>query len=60
LTYKVPNPKSPAFPVTAIRLNRRHPEVAAALEDEEGATSEFAPLAIKGEPLSATVLRERR
>lgn len=60
LTYKVPNPKTPAFPVTAVRLNRQHPEVSAVLRDEGADASSFTPIDIKGEPLSATVLRERR
>ncbi len=60
LTYKVPNPKNPAFPVTAVRLNRHHPQVSAALRDEGGDTSGFTPVEIKGELLSTTVLRERR
>lgn len=60
LTYKVPNPKTPAFPVTAVRLNRQHPEVSAVLRDEGADASSFAPIGIKGEPLSTTVLRERR
>lgn len=60
LTYKVPNPKAPAFPVTAVRLNRQHHDVAAVLRDEGTDASSFTPIDIKGEPLSATVLRERR
>lgn len=60
LTYKVPNPKTPAFPVTAVRLNRQHPEVSAVLREEGADPSSFTPIDIKGEPLSATVLRERR
>ena len=60
LTHKVPNPKTPAFPVTAIRLNRRHPEVVAALGEGDVAADSFEPVEIHGEPLSATVLRERR
>lgn len=59
LTSKVPNPKSPQFPVTAIRLNRLMPEVAQVL-GEKGEDSDFHPVEIRGEPLSATILRERR
>jgi hypothetical protein len=59
LTGKVQNPKSPQFPVTSIRLNRLMPEVQEVLglpkEDLD-----FHPIHIKGEPLSATILRERR
>ena len=32
LTSKVPNPKTPEFPVTTIRLNREHPKVRRILE----------------------------
>ena len=59
LTSRVPNPKSPQFPVTAIRLNRLLPEIQAILGDEIPDT-EFKPVDIRGESLSATVLRDRR
>lgn len=60
-TNKVPNPKSPSFPVTALRLNRSADEVCVVL----GASGSemgphFRPLPIRGEPLSNTILRERR
>ena len=60
LTSKVPNPKAPAFPVTAIRLNRQHPEVVDALGQTDTAASDFQPVPIRGEQLSSTVQRERR
>jgi len=60
LTSQVHNPKSPEFPVTAIRLNRVSPEVKAALEGAGASAADFAPVGIRGESLSATVLRERR
>lgn len=60
LTSKVPNPKSPQFPVTAIRLNRLMPEVKAILGTQDEGTPDFQPVPIRGESLSATVLRERR
>ena len=59
LISKVPNPKSPQFPVTAIRLNRLLPEIRAIL-GEQVADSDFRPVEIRGDQLSATVLRERR
>lgn len=59
LTGKVPNPKSPQFPVTTIRLNRLMPEVKAALGHAESPDLDFHPVEIKGEPLSATIIRER-
>lgn len=60
LTSKVPNPKSPQFPVTAIRLNRSLAQVTAILGHPQPAEESFAPVEIRGEPLSATILRERR
>jgi hypothetical protein len=60
LTSKVPNPKSPMFPVTAIRLNRSLPEVQTLLGPSEHSPLGFQPVAIRGEALSTTVLRERR
>lgn len=59
LKKPVPNPKSPQFPVTSIRVNRLMPEVQAVLGHPKKAL-DFHPIHIKGEPLSATILRERR
>ncbi len=59
LTNKVPNPKSP-FPVTAIRLNRSVPEVSKVLGEKDDTDLDFHPFEIRGEPLSATIIRERR
>jgi hypothetical protein len=58
-TMKIPNPRNPQFPVTAIRINRLLSDVRSAL-DQAGAGSLFMPVSISGEPLSSTVLRERR
>jgi len=60
LIGKVPNPKSPQFPVTTIRLNRLRPEVKAVLGQNGSSDLDFHPVEISGEPLSATILRERR
>ena len=60
LTSKVPNPKSPEFPVTAIRVNRSLAETRAILGSPETAGVGFQPVEIRGEPVSATILRERR
>jgi hypothetical protein len=60
LVGKVPNPKAPQFPVTTIRLNRLMPEVRAALGQADNPDLDFHPVEISGEPLSATILRERR
>jgi hypothetical protein len=59
LKKPVPNPKSPQFPVTSIRLNRLMPEVQEVLGQPKK-DLDFHPIHIKGEPLSATILRERR
>jgi hypothetical protein len=59
LRGKVQNPKSPQFPVTSIRLNRLMPEVQEVLGESQK-DLDFHPIHIKGEPLSATILRERR
>ena len=59
LIGKVPNPKSPQFPVTSIRLNRLLPNVQEVLGHAKKGL-DFHPIHIKGEPLSATILRERR
>jgi hypothetical protein len=60
LTNKVENPRSPQFPVTTIRLNRLLPEVQATLRGSGQGGDDFEPVPIKGEPLSATILRDRR
>jgi hypothetical protein len=59
LVGRVPNPKSPQFPVTSVRLNRLMPAVKALLGHGEPADLDFHPVEIKGEPLSATIIRER-
>jgi hypothetical protein len=59
LTSKVQNPKSPQFPVTSIRLNRMMPAVQKIL-GKPMRSLDFHPIRIKGEPLSTTILRERR
>lgn len=60
LTSKMPNPRSAQFPVTAIRLNRLAPEVKGTLGIPGNDLSGFEPIPIRGETLSATVLRDRR
>lgn len=60
LTSRIPNPKNPQFPVTAIRVNRPLDEVRTMLEENSKANPLFAPISIPGERLSETVLRERR
>jgi len=60
LTSKVPNPKDPQFPVTAIRLNRLMPEVKRVLGQPDDEDSDFNPVEIGGEPVADMIIRERR
>ena len=60
LTSKVANPKNPQFPVTAIKVNRPLAEVRKVLGREASFGAVFAPIPIAGEPLSESLLRERR
>ena len=60
LTSKVPNPKAPSYPVTAIRLNRSHPGVQEILTIGGVPGYDFDPIEIPGERLSETILRARR
>jgi hypothetical protein len=52
LTSKIPNPKTPAYPTTTIRLNRAEAGV-----PEEA--QRFRPVAVQGEPLSAVLDDDR-
>jgi hypothetical protein len=56
----VQNPKPPHFPVTTVRLNRLMPEVQRLIGQGQNSDLDFHPVEIRGEPLSATILRERR
>ncbi len=59
LTYKVANPKQPAFATTAIRLNMEHPLVAATVGAPRR-IARFNPVPVLGEPISEQIIRERR
>jgi len=63
-THHVDNPARPEYPVTAIRLNRSHPEVRRVLRNSSAfsnrSTNRFSPVAIRGASLSGTVLQDRR
>jgi hypothetical protein len=52
LTNRIPNPRSPSFPTTTVRLNRS--KVANQIEGQR-----YSPIRIQGEPLSSTILRDR-
>ncbi len=56
---KVENPTNPAFPTATLSLNRQHPDVRRLLEIG-GAAARFAPVPIKGEALSESIVRDRR
>ena len=47
LTSRIPNPKNPQFPVTAIRVNRPLDEVRTILDENAKASSPFAPISIR-------------
>lgn len=53
LTSKIPNPKTPAYPTTTIRLNRAEAGV-----PEEA--QRFRPVAVNGDSLSASLMDESR
>lgn len=54
LTSKVANPRAPLYPTTTIKVNRqRQPGTATQ------PASRFRPVRVSGEPLSATLLRDR-
>ena len=57
LTSQVPNPNQPTHPVTAIRMNRRHPHFH---PKEPGRRTKFKPIRIRGGAISDTVLGDRR
>ena len=60
LAKNAPNPLSPTSKVTVIRLNRSHPGVGNALWDPSWGNDDFQPIAIRGEQLSETIIRQRR
>ena len=57
LTSQVPNPNNPLHPVTAIRINRRHPRF---LTETARRRSAFTPISIRGGAIADTVLGDRR
>lgn len=61
LTSQVPNPNNPLHPVTAIRINRSHPRFRSTRKvAPTPSRSRFRPAPMKGRPLSATVMEDRR
>ena len=57
LTGQVPNPNQPLYPVTTVRVNRRHPRLQARTPAPPAA---FTPVRIRGGAVSDTVLGDRR
>ena len=57
LTSQVPNPNQPMRPVTAIRINRRHPRFQ---PEATRRGARFRPIRIRGGAVSDTVLGDRR
>ena len=57
LTSQVPNPNNPLHPVTAIRINRRHPRFQTETQRRGNA---FTPISIRGGAIADTVLGDRR
>ena len=57
LTSQVSNPNQPLRPVTAIRINRRHPRFQ---PDATQRGARFKPIRIRGGAISDTVLGDRR
>lgn len=59
LTSSVPNPNSP-YPTTTVRVNRLMPQVQGILGIQATGITDFAPVPMRGESLSATILSDRR
>ncbi len=60
-TGKFQNPRAPKFPTTGIRLNRQSPVVQKAIgERKKKDLLGFAPVKLKGKPISETILEDRR
>ncbi|MDE0392795.1 MAG: hypothetical protein OXI57_12090 [Rhodospirillales bacterium] len=57
LTSQVPNPNNPLDPVTAIRINRRHPRFET---NSQSRRSQFEPVRIRGGAIADTVIGDRR
>ena len=60
-TGKFQNPRAPKFPTTGIRLNRQSPVVQKAIgAGKKKDLLGFAPVKMKGKPISETILEDRR
>ena len=57
LTSQVPNPNDPLHPVTALRVNRRHPRFETSTAQRP---ARFERIRIQGGPIADTVLGDRR
>ena len=59
LTYKVPNTRSPEFPVTAIRLNHEHPDVRAVMGEAPSRSGGAPTVGMRSQNPSSTVIHDR-
>jgi len=60
LLEKRANPNNPDFKTTVVKLNRDNDAVQAVLARVGNSIKSFQPVPIRGEPASATLIRERR
>ena len=58
LKSQIPNPNNPEHPTTTVSVNKHHPKVRGIMTEQN--TPRFRPVEIRGEPLSKTVLDDRR
>ncbi|HVS09637.1 MAG TPA: hypothetical protein VMS76_07155 [Planctomycetota bacterium] len=59
VSVELANVSDPARPSFGVRLDRTHPRVVEALDQGE-TVPPFRPVPVRGEPLSKTIIRERR
>ncbi len=60
LTYKVPNPRAPEFPTTAIRVNRRHPDAVDVLGETWRSFDDYQPAEPRPRSISPYSMRQVR
>ncbi len=60
LTYKVPNPRAPEFPTTAIRVNRRHPDAVDVLGETWTGIDDYPQAEPRGRSMPYAMRQVRR
>lgn len=60
LTYKVPNPRAPEFPTTAIRVNRRHPDAVDVLGETWRSFDDYQEMEPRPRSISPYSMRQVR